>query len=247
MAPGTPRCAPCAVLFDLDATLFDHRACSIAGLEVLHARFDFLQRWSLVQLEEMYGHLLEELHERVLSGELTHIQARWVRMSRLLEAAGATGDADAMIDCYQSAYTAARRAVPGAAALLGALHPRAMIAIVTNNTLHEQLAKLEVCGLAGLVDALVVSHEVGCAKPDPAIFHIALERLAVPAHCAVMLGDSWSADVAGARAAGLAPVWFNPGRRPSPEPEVPQLHTLEPAREIAEFLLAQVHWAPAHG
>jgi putative hydrolase of the HAD superfamily len=45
-----------------------------------------------------------------------------------------------------------------------------------------------------------------------------------------MVGDSWAADVIGARAAGIRAIWFNPDRAPSPEPEagVVELSALEP-------------------
>jgi HAD superfamily hydrolase (TIGR01509 family) len=131
--------------------------------------------------------------------------------------------------------------VPGACDLLKALRPRAMIGIVTNNLLAEQQAKLEVCGLSPLVDEVVASHDVGCAKPDPRIFGIAIERLGVePAH-AVMVGDSWAADVLGARAAGIAAVWFNPLGEPCPEPEPAlQLQTFVPAQEALAVLARAV-------
>jgi putative hydrolase of the HAD superfamily len=43
-------------------------------------------------------------------------------------------------------------------------------------------------------------------KPDPRIFHLALERMQTSAETAVYIGDVPSVDIAGARAAGVAPV-----------------------------------------
>lgn len=60
-------------------------------------------------------------------------------------------------------------------------------------------------GFAGLFDTVVDSHVVGVEKPDPRIFHIALERMKVEASSAVFLGDVPAVDVAGATAAGLTP------------------------------------------
>jgi HAD superfamily hydrolase (TIGR01509 family) len=65
---------------------------------------------------------------------------------------------------------------------------------------------LESAGFAGLLDTVVDSHLVGVEKPDPRIFGIALERLGASAATAVFLGDVPSIDVAGARAAGIAPL-----------------------------------------
>ena len=114
-------------------------------------------------------------------------------------------------------YLAARRPVDGALAVLAALTSRVRIGIVSNNLLEEQQAKIRLCGFDPYVDALVVSGAVGVSKPDPAIFMRALEAVGSAARDAVMIGDSWAADVEGARAAGIRPIWFNRAGRPLPE------------------------------
>jgi FMN phosphatase YigB (HAD superfamily) len=53
-----------------------------------------------------------------------------------------------------------------------------------------------------------------------------------------MVGDSWTADIAGARAAGIRPIWFNPMELPLPagaEP-VAQLRSLEPVDAVIRML-----------
>ncbi len=80
------------------------------------------------------------------------------------------------------------------------------------------------------VGVVVDSAVVGVAKPDPAIFGIALEALGVPASKTVLhVGDSVRYDVAGALAAGLQPVHLDPfGVCPAPagHPHVPTLQDL---------------------
>jgi putative hydrolase of the HAD superfamily len=82
----------------------------------------------------------------------------------------------------------------------------ARLAVVSNwdVSLHDVLERTR---LRGLVDAVVISAELGAAKPDPAIFRAALERLGATAAEAVHVGDSVETDVAGARAAGLQAVF----------------------------------------
>jgi putative hydrolase of the HAD superfamily len=81
----------------------------------------------------------------------------------------------------------------------------ARLAVVSNwdVSLHDVLERT---GLRPLVDAVVISAELGVAKPDPAIFRAALQRLGATADGAVHVGDSLDHDVAGARAAGLEAV-----------------------------------------
>lgn len=61
-------------------------------------------------------------------------------------------------------------------------------------------------GFAGLLDAVVDSAVVGVEKPDARIFAIALERLSADPASTVFVGDVPAVDVAGARAAGIAPI-----------------------------------------
>jgi YjjG family noncanonical pyrimidine nucleotidase len=229
-----------AVLFDLDDTLFDHRRSARAALEEVHrghaAKFDF------AELERHHGIYLEEMHLEVLAGRIGLDDARRERFRKVFRALGVTLDAadvDAVASAYRSGYMTARRALDGAAALLTALRPHARIAIVTNNLLQEQQDKLAHCGLTPLVDVLIASEDVGVSKPDPRIFRIALDRAGVGAPEAVMVGDAWENDVAGARRAGIRAVWFNPGRAPKPaDPaDVMEIHALEPADDIVRLLM----------
>lgn len=232
-----------AVLFDLDDTLFDHRRSSRAALQAVHrvhaAALDF------AEFERHHASYLEQMHVEVLAGRIGLDDARRERFRKVFLALGVTLDAqttDAVASAYRTGYMTARRALSGAAALLTELRPRARIVIVTNNLLDEQQDKLDHCGLAGLVDALVASEDVGTAKPDPEIFRIALERAGATADGAVMVGDSWANDIAGAHGAGIAAVWFNPDRKPRPAvlPGVVEIHALEPAAEVAALLLSRV-------
>src|SRR5262249_6088876 len=125
---------------------------------------------------------------------------------------------------------------PGASALVAAVKARARVAVVSNNLRDEQEDKLRHLGLTPYVDELVVSGDTGVAKPDPAIFRIALERLALAPSAAVMLGDSWDADVSGARAAGIRAIWFNRRGASAPDPAVLEVRSLEPVDRVTRLL-----------
>jgi HAD superfamily hydrolase (TIGR01549 family) len=64
----------------------------------------------------------------------------------------------------------------------------------------------ESLGLASYLDLTVTSGEVGAEKPDPAIFQAALARACAQPSEAIHVGDQPSADVEGARGAGIGPV-----------------------------------------
>jgi HAD superfamily hydrolase (TIGR01549 family) len=107
-----------------------------------------------------------------------------------------------------------------------------LIALVTNSSSRSQRTRLSSLGLDGAFDHVVISGELGIAKPDPAIFHEALTRLQIPATSAWHVGDSILTDIAGAAAAGIRSVWLNRENRsrdangPIPELEVKALDGL---------------------
>ena len=93
--------------------------------------------------------------------------------------------------------------VPGASETLRRLRQRGLkLGVVANwdCALPEHLERL---GLDGLVDTVVTSARAGVAKPDPAIFELALEELGVDTGRALHVGDE-PCDEEGARAAGLS-------------------------------------------
>jgi putative hydrolase of the HAD superfamily len=90
------------------------------------------------------------------------------------------------------------------------------LAIVSNSdgTLEDRLRAEGICQVgpgAGVPMAIVIdSDAVGVAKPDPAIFRIALEATGVAPERALHIGDIVGADVDGALAAGIRPVHLDP-------------------------------------
>jgi putative hydrolase of the HAD superfamily len=230
---------PRAVLFDLDDTLFDHHGGARAALEAVQACQACLTAIPFADLERAHARILEELHREVLAGRLALDDARRERFRRLMAGAGVEASweaADGAARAYRDRYLAMRRAVAGAEALLRAVKARARVGIVSNNLLAEQQDKLQVCGLDAWVDALVVSEEAGVAKPDPDIFRIALERLGCEPHEAVMIGDSWAADIRGAAAAGIRAIWFNPAGLEPPDAGVPVVRSLAPPEPVLRLL-----------
>ena len=231
-----------AVLIDLDDTLFDHRGSARRALQSAAAADPALGRPAFDALEARHRAILEDLHRRVLDGRMTVDEARALRFRTLVAEQGEECDdtrLDRITAAYRAAYQSDWTCLAGARELLVELRARrARIAIVTNNIVSEQVAKMKRLELHGLVDALVVSEAVGASKPDARIFAHALTEIGATADAATMLGDSWSADVEGARAAGLRAVWFNPRRaaRPAARPEVHEIHSLEPAGAVAELL-----------
>lgn len=239
-----------AVLFDLDDTLYDHSYAQRSAVAALHAADAELRRVPLRELLRADQEVLDEVHRtEVLTGRMPLEAARELRMRRLYGAFGIASTPERRRDALelrQRAYREHERAVPGALRLLAALHEHGLhVGVVSNNLLAEQRRKLEGVGLAHHVDALTVSEEVGVAKPEAAIFLRALERVPCAPGEAVMVGDSWEADVVGARGAGLGAVWFARGARGPPRDGVVSLGSLVPARDAIAAIRSAVRPPPS--
>ena len=109
---------------------------------------------------------------------------------------------------------------------------------MTNHILSEQVKKIATIGVDPFVDALVVSDEVGVAKPDARVFETALSRLGGTPDEAVMIGDSWSADILGATGLGIRAIWLNRYNRRCPDSSLAiEIRSLEPVDKIVDLIL----------
>jgi FMN phosphatase YigB (HAD superfamily) len=109
---------------------------------------------------------------------------------------------------------------PHAIATLEALRSAGLpVFVVTNSDGHaaESLRGAGICqttaGPGAIVADVVDSGRVGSEKPDTGIFRVALERAAIEPTEVVHVGDMFSTDVIGARAAGIVPIHLDPYRR----------------------------------
>ena len=117
-----------------------------------------------------------------------------------LRAAGADLEPASFVDAFMSAIRF--EPVPGALETLASLRARGLdLAVVSNWDvgLPEHLERL---GAHALFSTIVTSAEAGAAKPDPAVFRLALERLGVEPERALHVGDE-DEDERGAAAAGM--------------------------------------------
>ena len=117
-----------------------------------------------------------------------------------LRAADAQLEPEAFVDSFMAAIRF--EAIPGAVDTLTSLRARGIeLAVVSNWDvgLPEHLERL---GIAHLFSTVVTSAEAGAAKPDPAAFRLALDRLGVEPGRALHVGDE-AEDAEGAAAAGM--------------------------------------------
>ncbi|APR82379.1 Hypothetical protein A7982_07728 [Minicystis rosea] len=133
-------------------------------------------------------------------------------MTRLLSLAGAAEaparEATDWLWTEQPHQNLWRRPIAGMIEVVRALRAAgAKVGVVSNS--EGKLAELaHEIGWGNEFLFVADSGKLGMEKPEPGIFLWAVERLGVPAAQVVHIGDSWAADVEGARRAGLRAIWF---------------------------------------
>jgi putative hydrolase of the HAD superfamily len=207
-----------AVLFDFGHTLVDfHRTqeALLAAYEQIRARIEAVAYMEVPELLDLV--------ERVAGGvdRLVEESYRERRMEELdqaslfREALGAIGFdlpndvIEHVVQLDHSAYSNSITVEPEVVVVLEGLTGDGLVmGLVSNVSLLPDLmrADLERLGLARVLSASVFSSEVGFRKPDPRIFRVALDRLAVDAPATVFVGDRMYDDIGGAQAVGMRAV-----------------------------------------
>jgi HAD superfamily hydrolase (TIGR01509 family) len=86
--------------------------------------------------------------------------------------------------------------------------------------------QIETNGIAGLVDAVVFSSEVGRRKPAPELYQTALEAIGVSAERTLFVGDRLREDYEGPRALGMRAVLVTAHAEEPPPDGVPTIASL---------------------
>ena len=88
--------------------------------------------------------------------------------------------------------------------------PDARIYIASNGATVNAKGRIASTGLDKYIDYLFISEDLGVTKPDVSFFNICLDKIGEPGASCIMIGDSLSSDMLGAKNASIDSVWFMP-------------------------------------
>lgn len=196
------------ILWDVDNTLLDfsyseHFAISEAlrGIGVEPVR----------ELTDRYSVINDGWWKRLERGEVTKEQLLTGRFLQLFAETGIVcPDVEAFRLHFQHCLGSVYRYMDGAMEVCRALKGSILQCVVTNGVTWTQKNKLELSGIAELMDGIFISEELGATKPERAFFERVLERLPrVERSRVLIVGDSLTSDMQGGNNAGLATCWYN--------------------------------------
>ncbi|NRQ39722.1 HAD family hydrolase [Nonomuraea sp. NN258] len=225
-----------AILFDLDGTLFDHRAAAdtaITGWVSRHAPAHPRLGEAAALWESLEIPHLAAWH----AGECSWQEQRRRRVRALcaeLELDVPLG-ADAAVDTafadYAELYRQGWVAYPDAAGALAGL-AEFRLGVLTNGAQRPQEEKVRAIGLGGLLGPVLTGESLGGHfKPAPACYTGAAAALGLPPEQVLLVGDDVDKDVTGPAAIGMPSVWLDRLGTPPP-PGFPRITTLHGLRDV---------------
>ncbi len=226
-------------------------------------------------LEIAMNRLISSLNEKGLAGDgnafsgayseaaISHIQKSYVTgiethnrfwISDALAAGGeqvAPEDARiaAAVEDYFDAFYPNCRLIPGTREILEYLEGQYRLGLLSNFThAPAALTLIETLGIRPFFETEIISGAVGYRKPHPKVFDQLVLGLNVERDRILFIGDDVEADINGAVASGLRPLWityaverkrpFTAGTfapdAPEPDKNVPRISTWE---ELKSFLV----------
>lgn len=201
------------LLFDLDQTLLDFHASEHLALKAV------MEMNGLVFTEEDYGyfkHINKNLWLELEKGKISRTELFRSRFKALFEFCGFdTGKTDLLQinDDFIDRMSHNGILMDGVIGFLEKVTDKisdAEIYIITNGAEKNASGRIASSGLDKYIRKVFVSESMGTSKPSREYFDIVTTTIGDPAESYVVIGDSLTSDMLGAKNAGLTSCWFMP-------------------------------------
>lgn len=223
------------VLFDLDDTLWDHGANATETLTDLFDRFRIAEYdITLNFFLETFHRVNRDLWDRYDRGLIDQSVIRHERFAKVFDACGIDdmSRTPEFSVSFLKELPLKKNLLPQALDVLEYLKPRYTMTIVTNGFEDVQSRKIASAGIAHYFAHVITSQRAGNKKPSAEIFRFALQHSGHQAEDAVMIGDNPLTDIAGAKAAGMDAILYNPKGTSHESTDVHEIRELKQLLQI---------------
>ncbi len=198
------------ILFDLDNTLVDFRDASKRSMKRTFE--DYGLEFSKEKYAD-YSIVNAKVWHQFENKEIDAIRLRSLRFELYFEQAGIKD-----IDPFEFNHGYLMHLIDETIiedevlSLIKKLHGQCRMSIVTNGLKEVQRPRIERVGLTHYFDSIVVSDEIGSAKPQKEYFDYTFNTISnIPdKEHILMVGDSLNSDILGGNNYGLKTCWINP-------------------------------------
>lgn len=219
------------ILFDADETLFQFDAFS--GLKLMFSKFEIA---FTEQDYDEYQMINKPLWIEYQKNKITAKKLQCRRFNVWSERLNVSSEK--LNSAFLSAMAEICAPLDGAVNLLENLKGKAKLGIITNGFTELQRIRLERTCLKHHFEFIVISEEVGIAKPHAGIFEYALSLMGDPKRDRVlMVGDNPDSDILGGMNVGFHTCWLNADNRETPDYIAPHYH-VRSLRDLGRILLS---------
>lgn len=197
------------LLFDADDTLFDYEKAEYSALEMTFNNFnlDYDSNFHLSKYKEVNHEIWSELERKKITPDELKTE-RFRRLFNLLSIQNI--DPIKFGNNYLINLSKGHYLIPFANETIKELHNNFTMAIVTNGLREVQRPRFYNSGISEYFKEIIISDEIGIAKPDSRIFEYALKQLNhTHKQSVLMIGDKLNSDIIGGNNYGIDTCWVN--------------------------------------
>lgn len=195
------------VLIDIDNTLLDFNACAKQAMMQASKEMNVNLPDNVL---DTFLPINNSLWARIEQGSLTLDGLHQIRWNMVFSALGIKGDGPSFEKLFKKNlfYTAVK--VQGATEMLEYLSQKYILCVASNGPYEQQEYRLNKAGLLKYISKIFVSERANVSKPSPMFFEYCFSQLdGFEPKDVLMIGDSLSADIEGAKKYGMATCWFD--------------------------------------
>jgi YjjG family noncanonical pyrimidine nucleotidase len=222
------------LLFDLDQTLFDFKTSSKMALTQVFAELG-LPTEDVTFLE--YEIINSEVWKMLQEGKISAKDLKGLRWKKFLDKFNLIFDPFEINDFYLDSLVEYTIVYPKVKDLLKLLFDEFRLIAVTNGLERVQKSRLKISRLTDFFEHVVISEEIGFAKPQKEYFDHVFKLCYQPKRNEVIIiGDGLTSDIKGANNYGIHSIWYNPEKLDL-LPEIQPTYTISKLHETIEILL----------
>lgn len=197
------------IIFDADETLFDFKRAEKEAFKnaMLAFDMDYDENYHLKIYHAINEGIWKEFEKGLIAQSLLKVE----RFKRLSAELHIVFDEREFAKTYMKHLAQASFLYEESVPLIESLHKDYRLIIITNGLRDVQDNRIRKSIIAKYFEIIVISEEVGVAKPDPKIFELALNNIKYTDKRKVLIvGDSLSSDIQGGINLGIDTCWYNP-------------------------------------
>jgi putative hydrolase of the HAD superfamily len=204
------------LIFDADNTLFDFSKSEAEALEKT-SLFLGIETFEPESHIPLYKKINIKIWKEFEEGEISSERLKTERFRRYINALNFDASPEKMSSVYLTNLSQSVYLIPGALEVVSALYPQKHMCMITNGLTSVQKPRIESSGIKSYFSAILISEEIGIAKPDRQIFRLAMDKIGSEKKEEIlMIGDNLNSDIRGGLNFGIDTCWYNPSKESNP-------------------------------